>query len=170
MVFDITYMFLFHTLCLLSRCTQPCLYTSVRDYMSLCVYSLVVCDQLPGPPLKQLNAIKGRVRIPSQAHFSMVVRTRGSPLQMAQAWPNVLDELSLSTRRSTPNSSSLAECSETFRHTQSQSCALRSMDVVQYGQHYNYISCEWVLCVCVYHLSFPSYWFFMVFNFQHFNF
>ena len=49
-----------------------------------------------------------RVRIPYQARVSMVVRTRGSPLQVAQAWPNVLDELSLAIWRSTPNSSSLA--------------------------------------------------------------
>ena len=53
-------------------------------------------------------AINGRVRIPYQARVSMVVRTRGSPLQVAQAWPNVLDELSLAIWRSTPNSSSLA--------------------------------------------------------------
>lgn len=105
------------------------------------------------------DALKGRVRIPYQAHFSVVVRTRGSPLQMAQAWPNVLDELSLQ-QGGPPQTAqawlNVVRLADTLNH-----------DPVHWDQWmwYNMVHNQlWLYCECMvyHHLSFSCLVLYMV--------
>ena len=96
MVFDITYICLLHTLYLLFQYTQSCLYTSVRDYTSLSVHSLVVCEQLPRPTLKQFGTLSRAVLgYPIKPTSAWLCEHEEVPCMMAQACPYVWDELSL---------------------------------------------------------------------------
>ena len=145
MVFDITYMSPF-TLCAVFQCSQPCLYTSIQDYTSLSVYSMLCVINFQDHHWSSLDAIKGRVRIPSQAHFSMVVQKHWKSTADGSSLAKCVGRVVVSNKEVHPEQLKLGCRSATFRHTQSWSRALRSMDVVQYGAT---TACVCMVYVCI---------------------